>query len=137
MQKVMDEYAGGIRTAYKMNEAGLSMADNYLQRIVSDLPRMKAGDLHELMNAHEVVDRIDVSRVLVAHLRARKESRWPGFQSRTDYPETDSLNWSVFVNSVRDLETGETKIVLRPLDGGLDLKSGHQEDKEVFHGNSN
>jgi adenylylsulfate reductase subunit A len=137
MQKVMDEYAGGIRTAYKMNEAGLAMADNYLQRISSDLPRMKARDLHELMNAHEVVDRIDVSLVLVSHLRARKESRWPGFQSRTDFPETDPLNWSVFVNSVRDLQTGELKIILRPLDGGEAVRNGHLEDKEVFHhGNS-
>ncbi len=137
MQKVMDEYAGGIRTAYKMNEAGLSMAQEYLERLGGDLSRMKARDHHELMNAHEVVDRIDVARVLIAHLRARKETRWPGFQSRTDFPESDPQHFSLFVNSVRDPVTGETRILFRPLDGGPRLDQKGQTPKEVAHGHSN
>jgi len=117
LQKVMDEYAGGIRTSYAMNEAGLLMARKKLSELSLDLFRIGAPDSHELMLAHEVVDRIDVAKVLVAHLLARKETRWPGFQTRKDYPETDE-RYGHFINSVVGRE-GDIHIVHRTLAGEM------------------
>ena len=131
LQKVMDEYAGGIRTQYAMNETSLKVARRKLAEMIRDLPSLAASDLHELMNLHEVLDRIDVARVLVEHLMARKETRWPGFQTRLDYPETRE-EWSLFVNSASDPESGEIRIVLRPLDSFSDSVT---EPTEVALGN--
>jgi adenylylsulfate reductase subunit A len=115
LQKIMDEYAGGLRTSYAMNESGLLMARKKLLELSGDLSRIGAPDGHELMLAHEVVDRVDVAKVLVAHLLARKETRWPGFQTRQDYPDSDE-RYGHFVNSV--VEPGkELRIIHRTLDG--------------------
>ena len=115
LQKIMDEYAGGLRTSYAMNESGLLMARKKLLELSGDLFRIGAPDSHELMLAHEVVDRVDVAKVLVAHLIARKETRWPGFQTRQDYPDSDE-RYGHFVNSV--VEPGkELRIIHRTLEG--------------------
>jgi len=132
LQKIMDEYAGGIRTQYAMNEASLKVALKKLEEMTDDLPLLSATDTHGLMNLHEVLDRIDVARVLVAHLIARKETRWPGFQTRLDYPETRE-EWQLFVNSATDRDTGKIRIILRPLDSFTETVSLQEE---VVHGNS-
>ena len=132
LQKIMDEYAGGIRTQYAMNDSSLQVARKKLAEMTRDLPGLAVSDLHELMNLHEVLDRIDVARVLVEHLLARKETRWPGFQTRLDYPETRE-EWALFVNSASDPETGEIRIVLRPLDS---FSGNVPEPTEVALGNS-
>ncbi|MBI4007275.1 MAG: hypothetical protein HY354_02140, partial [Planctomycetes bacterium] len=43
------------------------------------------------------------------------ETRWPGYQTRLDYPERDDAHWLKFVNSVCDPVTGAIRIVERPL----------------------
>jgi len=115
LQKIMDEYAGGIRTSYAMNEAGLLMAQEKLEELSGDLSRIHAEDPYALMQAHEVVDRVDVARVLVAHLLARKETRWPGFQTRQDFPGSDR-RYEHFINSVVG-DSGKIRIVHRSLEG--------------------
>ena len=115
LQKVMDEYAGGIRTQYAMNESSLLVAERKVKVMRSEASLLGATDLHGLMNLHEVVDRIDVARVLISHLLARRETRWPGFQTRLDFPQTRE-EWRLFVNSVSEPATGQIRIVLRPLD---------------------
>jgi len=72
-----------------------------------------AKDLHELMLCHDVIDRLDVAEVLIHHLDYRKETRWKGFQTRTDYPEKDDKNWLKFVNSRKNLKTGEIEVFTR------------------------
>ena len=67
------------------------------------------------MHCHEVVDRVEVARVLVEHLLHRQETRWNAYQTRLDYPDRDDARWRVFVNSVRDRKTGEIRMVERPL----------------------
>jgi adenylylsulfate reductase subunit A len=114
-----------------MNETSLKVARKKLAEMLRDLSSLAASDLHELMNLHEVLDRIDVARVLVEHLMARKETRWPGFQTRLDFPETRE-EWSLFVNSASDPETGAIRIVLRPLDSFSDSVT---EPTEVALGN--
>ncbi len=113
MQKTMDDYAGGIASGYILNEQKLLKARKYLKQIKEESKHLFAKDLHELMKCHEVIDRIDVARVLIEHLLYRKETRWPIYQTRGDYPNRDDKNWLKFVNSVYDEAKDEIKIVER------------------------
>lgn len=113
LQKIMDEYAGGVRVFYELNEERLLYARKYLKRLKEQIDYLVARDNHELLLAHEVIDRIDVAEVLVEHLLYRKETRWPGFQTRLDYPNRDDFNWLKFVNSIKDKESGTVKIIER------------------------
>ncbi|MFQ5456279.1 MAG: adenylyl-sulfate reductase subunit alpha [Nitrospirota bacterium] len=114
LQKIMDQYAGGVSSFYEMNEERLMSADKQLRKLNNQIQYLIAKDCHELMEAHEVIDRIDVAKVLVRHLMYRKETRWPGFQTRLDYTERDDEQWLKFVNSRKNLETGEIEIFTRP-----------------------
>jgi adenylylsulfate reductase subunit A len=50
----------------------------------------------------------------VRHLLHRKETRWPGYYYRSDYPNLDDANWRVFVNSRYDPDTGRWDTFTRP-----------------------
>jgi adenylylsulfate reductase, subunit A len=113
MQKIMEEYAGGASGHYEMNEERLLLARKYMGQLPDQFGQLVVSDMHELMRAHEVIDRVAVGRVLVEHLIARKETRWPAYQSRTDYPDRDDLHWLKFVNSRMDPGTGKIEIVFR------------------------
>lgn len=118
LHKIMDEYAGGISVNYELCAAKLLKARKFLSILEQDVERnVAAGDMHELMKAHEVIDRILVARVLVEHLLYRKETRWRSYQERADYPERDDKRWLVFVNSLYDNKTGAIKLLERPVSG--------------------
>ncbi|MFQ5975342.1 MAG: adenylyl-sulfate reductase subunit alpha [Candidatus Hydrothermarchaeales archaeon] len=124
LQKVMDEYAGGVRTYYEMTDQSLKIAQRQLEGLRKQEKYLIAKDNHELMLAHEVKDRIDVAEVLVQHLKYRKETRWPGFQTRPDYPKRDDKNWLKFVNSKRNPETGNLEVFTRPYEQFIKAKGG-------------
>ena len=65
------------------------------------------------MFIYELRERLTVCRSVIAHLRARKETRWHSFAENLDYPEKDNNNFSCYVNS--RLENGEIKIIRRNL----------------------
>jgi len=113
LQKIMEQYAGGRATYYEMSEAMLTVARTEVARLPAECDQMVADDLHELMKAHEVLDRVDVAQVLIEHLIYRKETRWPSYQTRTDYPERDDVNWLKFVNSRRNPKSGEIEMCVR------------------------
>lgn len=115
LQKIMDEYAGGISAGYELCEPKLKVARNLLLLLQHDADKnMSASDMHELVKAHEVIDRILVARVLVEHLLYRKETRWRSYQERIDYPGRDDNRWFKFINSVYDNKTGSINIIERP-----------------------
>jgi len=113
LQKIMDEYAGGVSVFYELNGERLAAARKNLERLRGQIPFLLARDPHELMLAHEVIDRIDVAQAVVEHLDYRKETRWPGFQTRLDFPHRDDRNWLKFVNSQRGPD-GQLRIIERP-----------------------
>ena len=43
---------------------------------------------------------------VLRHTIFRKETRWPGYCYRADFPKLDDENWHVFVNSKYDKSTG-------------------------------
>ncbi|MDA8233471.1 MAG: adenylyl-sulfate reductase subunit alpha [Clostridia bacterium] len=115
LQKLMDEYAGGIGSGYLLNEEKLLIAREKLVALKEQAHQLTARDSHDLVLAHEVIDRIDVARVLVEHLLHRKETRWPCYQTRTDFPQRDDENWLKFVNSVYDPVNDGIRMVEREL----------------------
>ncbi len=113
MQTVMDEYAGGIKTNYRFNEKQLELADEKIVKLMKLSDELHAEDLHELMFIYELRERLVVCRSLIAHLKARKETRWHSFAENLDHPQRDDENFSCYINS--KLENGEIKIIKRPL----------------------
>lgn len=110
LQKLMDEYAGGISTFYELHKRRLQIAQRQLEELKEDSKQLLARDFHELNLCHEVIERIEVAEVLVVHLISREETRWPGYQTRTDFPDRDDKNWLCFLNSTRDPKSGKIQI---------------------------
>ena len=113
MQRLMDEYAGGTTQFYRTNEERLDYALKHLAMLKDQVRFLFAKDLHDLMSAHEVIDRLDVAKVLVNHLKYRKETRWQGWQTRSDYPEQNP-KYDCFVESRWNKATGEIEMFTRP-----------------------
>jgi len=115
LQEIMDEYAGGATEHYESSESKLIIARKKLKELKDKLQLLSAGNKHELVSCLELIDRFDVAKVLIEHLIYRKETRWPVFQTRTDYPEKDDTNWLGFVNSVYDPVEDRVKMIKRAL----------------------
>lgn len=113
MQTVMDSYAGGIKTNYRFNEKQLDIADCKIRQLETLTDDLYAEDFQELMYIFELKERLTVCKSVIAHLRARKETRWHSFAENLDYPEKDDRNFNKYVNS--RLENGEIKIIIRDL----------------------
>ena len=117
MQTVMDSYAGGIKTNYRFNEKQLDIADTKIRQIYQLSEKLQAEDFQELMYIYELRERLVVARSVIAHLKARKETRWHSFAENLDYPNKDNENFNKYVNS--RLKDGEIEIILRDLvEGG-------------------
>ncbi|MBR1402764.1 MAG: adenylyl-sulfate reductase subunit alpha [Treponema sp.] len=112
MQKIMDEYAGGIATGYRYNESRLILASQKIAELQALVPSLKASDMDDLLRIYEVRERLIVCQSLIAHLRARKETRWHSFGEHADYPQK-SDDGVCYVNSL--YKDGEIKIITRPL----------------------
>ena len=114
MQKVMDNYAGGISTHYQFNEKQLALAEEKIRQLIELAEDLGASDMHELMFIYELKERLTVCLSVIAHLGARKETRWHSFAENLDYPEKSDA-WMRYVNS--KMENGELKIIFRDLVG--------------------
>lgn len=123
MQKVMDSYAGGISSHYQFNEKQLALAEEKISQISRLSESLRASDMHELMLLYELRERLTVCRVLIAHLRARKETRWHSFAEHMDYPEKRD-EWQKYVNS--RMEDGQIQICFRRLVKGGEVYE-HQD----------
>lgn len=112
MQKVMDQYAGGISTDYIYNEKKLETAEKKIKSLLRLCTKLSAGDMDELLRIYEVRERLIVCLAVIAHLAARKETRWHSFAENADYPEK-SDEWMKYVNS--RMEDGKIQIIYREL----------------------
>lgn len=112
MQKVMDEYAGGIATGYQYNENQLQLADEKIDQIIALAEHIGAKDMHELLFACELKERLVVCKSLIAHLRGRKETRWHAFNENQDYPETDEAYYRYLNSRMRD---GRIELIWRDI----------------------
>lgn len=117
MQKIMDQYAGGISTDYQYNEARLELADEKIKFLEKSIDNLAAQDADDLLRIYEIRERLTVCRSVIAHLKARKETRWHSFAENMDYPAKGD-DWLKYVNSRK--ENGKIKIIIRDLVRGGD-----------------
>lgn len=112
MQKVMDSYAGGITTHYEYNGQQLALAQQKITQLQALIEQAAAADMHELMSLYEVRERLLICQCVIAHLAARKETRWHSFAENLDHPQVDP-HFNKYVNSV--YRAGKVQIIFRDL----------------------
>ncbi len=115
LEKIMDEYAGGISVNYMTNEPLLQRGLELLATLQEDLNHIGAEDLHQLQRAWELKHRTIASESVVHHTLFRKETRWPGYYYRGDHMKLDDDNWHCLTLSHRDPESGEWTMEKAPV----------------------
>jgi adenylylsulfate reductase subunit A len=90
----------------------LEKAEKEIDKLLELWSDLSVADLDELLSAYEVRERLIVSKVLIAHLKARRETRWHGFQENANYPEKDK-NFECYIKSV--YENGQVQVFKREL----------------------
>ena len=106
LQKLMDEYAGGVSTQFTTSKALLERGLELLTFLKEDSANLAAQDAHELMRCWENIQRMWQAEAHVRTILAREETRWPGYYFRADFPAIDP-NWKVFVNCQYDADKNE------------------------------
>lgn len=112
MQKIMDDYAGGIKTNYKFNGKSLNIAREKINKIKSLAENLVADNMQELVYIYELKERLLVCEVLIEHLKARKETRWHSFAENLDYPDKNN-DYLKYINSI--MMDGKIQIIQRDL----------------------
>jgi len=98
LQKIMDEYVGGVTSGFKTNDKKLERALELLGYLKEDSEKLAAADLHDLLRCHENIQRLWQAEAHARTILFREETRWPGYYFRSDKPSLDEANWKVFVN---------------------------------------
>jgi len=114
LQKIMDEYGAGASTGYTTNQPTLERGIELMEMFREDLAHLAARNRHELMRCWELIHRTWVGEAHLRHLLHRKETRWPGYYYRSDFPDLDDANWRVFVNSKFDAASNSWNLMTRP-----------------------
>ncbi len=114
MQKIMDEYAGGVTAQFTTSERNLKRALELLAMLKEDSAKLGAKDLHDLMRAWENTHRMYQAEAHVRTILFRQETRWPGYYFRSDKPKMDK-DWEVFVNCKMDPKSGEWEMKKVPI----------------------
>jgi adenylylsulfate reductase subunit A len=115
LQKIMDEYAGGVSCQLATSESQLERALELLTLLKEDAPRLAANDLNELMRCWENIHRMFQAEAHVRSVLFREETRWPGYYFRSDKPSLDQENWLAFCNCRYDQSSGEWSMIKRPV----------------------
>ncbi len=115
LEKLMDEYAGGIGVNYMTNEPLLLRGLELMATLHEDLECLGAEDLHQLQRAWELKHRAIASECVIQHTLFRKETRWPGYYYRGDHMQLDDENWHCLTLSHRDPESGEWTMEKAPV----------------------
>ncbi len=115
LEKIMDEYVGGISTYYMTNEPMLNRGLELLAMLKEDLAHLGAEDLHQLQRAWELHHRVWTAESVTRHTLFRQETRWPGYYYRGDHPKLDDATWHVFTASQYDPAAGEWQMSKLPV----------------------
>jgi adenylylsulfate reductase subunit A len=113
LQKIMDEYAGGVSTYYMTSGTMLEEGFKYLEMLKEDVEHLAAEDLHELLRAWENHHRTVAAEAHARHIAFREETRYPGYYYRGDHLAIDDANWRCFTNSTYDKKSREWKVFKR------------------------
>ncbi|MBF0497170.1 MAG: adenylyl-sulfate reductase subunit alpha [Deltaproteobacteria bacterium] len=98
LQKIMDEYAGGVSAAFTTNKYLLERGMELLAFLKEDAEKLAANGIYELERCWENVHRMWQAEAHVRTIQFREETRWPGYYFRSDTPKMDEKNWHCFAN---------------------------------------
>ena len=114
LQKLMDEYAGGVSSQFTTSGPLLLRGLELLKLLKEDSASLGAKNLHDLMRCWENYHRMYQAEAHVRTVLFREETRWPGYYFRSDKPKMDP-SWLCFVNCTMDPKTEEWKLKKVPI----------------------
>jgi adenylylsulfate reductase subunit A len=114
LQKIMDEYAGGVSTNFTTSEPLLMKGMELLAMLKEDSDMLAAEDHHELMRCWENIHRMWQAEAHVRTVLFRDETRWPGYYYRADRPEMKD-DWKVFANCKYDRDNDKWEMIKRDI----------------------
>ncbi len=85
ISKAMQNYCGGVKCADLLKE-GLDLLESYER---DKVPQLSAVTPHDLMRTHEVLDILEVAKLILNACLMRESSSAPLCFERSDYPEMD------------------------------------------------
>jgi len=115
LQKIMDEYAGGVVSQFKTSKFLLERGLELLAFLKEDTDKLAAEGLYELERCWENVHRMWQAEAHVRTILFREETRWPGYYFRSDKPKMDEQNWNAFANCKWDPASGEWSMMKKPV----------------------
>jgi adenylylsulfate reductase subunit A len=115
LQKLMDEYAGGVGSQFTTSQKLLERGLELLGMLKEDAANLGAEDVHQLMRCWENVHRMYQAEAHMRTILFREETRWPGYYFRADFPKLDNANWLCFVNCKMDPVTEEWEMFKRDI----------------------
>jgi adenylylsulfate reductase subunit A len=114
LQKIMDEYAGGVSTNFTTSEKFLIKGLELLAFLKEDSEKLAAEGHHELMRCWENIHRMWQAEAHVRTVLFRDETRWPGYYFRADRPEMKD-DWKVFANCKYDRDNDKWEMTKRDI----------------------
>ncbi len=114
LQKIMDEYAGGVSTQFTTSKPLLEKGLELIDFLREDASQLAAEDKHELMRCWENIHRMWQAEAHVRTILFREETRWPGYYFRSDTPKM-SDDWNVFANCKWDPASNSWEMMKREI----------------------
>jgi adenylylsulfate reductase subunit A len=114
LQKLMDEYAGGVTAQFATSKHNLERALELLAMLKEDSEKLGAPEMHDLMRCWENKHRMYQAEAHVRSMLFREETRWPGYYFRSDFPKMES-DWECFVNCKYDAKSGNWEMKKIPV----------------------
>jgi adenylylsulfate reductase subunit A len=114
LQKLMDEYAGGVTAQFATSKANLDRALELLAMLKEDSEKLGAPEIHDLMRCWENKHRMYQAESHVRSMLFREETRWPGYYFRSDFPKMEK-DWECFVNCKYDAKSGNWEMKKIPV----------------------
>jgi adenylylsulfate reductase, subunit A len=114
LQKIMDEYAGGVSTQFTTSKELLEKGLELLAFLKEDSKKLAAENHHELMRCWENIHRMWQAEAHVRTVLFRDETRWPGYYFRADRPDMKD-DWKVFANCKWDPKTNNWEMIKRDI----------------------
>lgn len=125
LQKIMDEYAGGVSTNFTTNEQLLKKGLELLTWLKEDMTKLAAKDLHELQRCWENYHRTWQGESHIRTILFRDETRWPGYYFRSDRPSMKA-DWATFANCVYHADKDEWEMMKRPILHLVPVQGDHE-----------
>lgn len=109
VRSITTDNFGPVKTEISLNNAlgKLSNLEAYQEEL-------KADNLHELMRVHEAISIQETAKITATAALARKETRFPPYHYRADFPDTDDENYCGLIVLKRD-DQGEITTRFQPL----------------------